>query len=217
MRRTIALGTMGFLALLATALVTWGSDGPDRVGWQGQQRSEDRGQAGGFGRQETGWGHGRHGFGRGAGLLHLADNPRVRAELSLTDEQVGRLHKLAVDSEKSSIKTRADLQLHRIELRELLRADNPDRDAIMSKVQEVSDLRGQMAKQHIETMLSARSVLTPEQQKKLRSFREQRGMAGPGHERRMEHGEGHARPFGCPGAPPAPAVPPAHSGGPAVQ
>jgi Spy/CpxP family protein refolding chaperone len=217
MRRTIALGTMGFLALLATALVTWGQEGPDRVGWQGQQRSEDRGRAGGFGRQEMGWGHGRHGFGRGAGLLHLADNPRVRAELNLTDEQVGRLHKLAVDSEKSSVQTRAELELRGIELREMLRAENPDHGSILKKVDEISALRGQKDRQHMETLLAARNVLTPEQQKKLRSFREQRGMAGPGHERRMEHGEGHARPFGRPGAPPAPAVPPAHSGGPAVQ
>jgi Spy/CpxP family protein refolding chaperone len=164
-----------------------------------------------------GWGHGRHGFGRGAGLLHLADNPRVRAELNLTDEQVGRLHKLAVDSEKSSVQTRAELELRGIELREMLRAENPDHGSILKKVDEISALRGQKDRQHMETLLAARNVLTPEQQKKLRSFREQRGMAGPGHERRMEHGEGHARPFGRPGAPPAPAVPPAHSGGPAVQ
>ena len=214
MRRTIALGTMGFLALLATVLVTWGLEGPDRVGWQGQQRFEDRGRAGGFGRQEAGWGHGRHGFGGGAGLLHLADNPRVRAELNLTDEQVGRFHKLAVESEKSSVQTRAELELRGIELREMLRAENPDHDSILKKVDEISALRGQKSRQHVETLLAARNVLTPEQQKKLRSFREERGFGGPGHEHRMEHGEGHGQPFGRPGAPP---VPPAHSGGPAVQ
>src|SRR5208283_2681713 len=117
MRRTIAVGTMGFLALLATAMVAWGFEGPDQVGWQGQHKFEDRGRAEGFGRQETGWGQGRHGFGGGVELLRLADNPRVRAELNLTDEQVGRLHALAVESEKSSIKTRADLQLRGVELR----------------------------------------------------------------------------------------------------
>jgi len=214
MRRTIAVGTMAFLALLATALVTSGQEGPDRVGWQGQQRSEDRGRAGGFGRQEMGWGHERHGFGRGAGLLRLADNPRVRTELGLTDEQVGRFHKLAVESEKSSVKTRAELELRGIELRELLRAENPDHDSILKKVDEISALRGQKARQRVETLLAARNVLTPEQQKKLRSFWQERGMGGPGHARSMERGEGHGRSFGGPGAP---AAPPAPTGGPAVQ
>ena len=224
MRRTIAVGTMAFLALLATALVTWGQEGPGRVGWQGQQRSEDRGRAGGFGRQEMGWGHEGHGFGRGAGLLHLVDIPRVRAELNLTDEQVGRLHKLAVESEKSSIKTRADLQLRGIELRELLRAEKPERDAIMSKVQEISDLRGQMAKQHMETLLAAGDVLTPEQLKKVRSFMVNHGLAGRGgpggswREHMMERQGGQGRPSGRPGGGPgAPAGAPTHTTNPATQ
>jgi hypothetical protein len=50
----------------------------------------------------------------------------VRMFLGLTDEQVGRLHKIGVEAEKASIQTHADLELGHIELRELLRADNPD-------------------------------------------------------------------------------------------
>jgi len=214
MRRTMAVCTIGLLALLATALVAWGQDGPDRAGGQRQQGFGERGRAGGFGRQGMRWGHGQHGFGREAGLLRLADNPRVRAALNLTDEQVGRFHKLAVESEKSSVKTHAELELRGIELRELLRAENPDHDSVMKKVDEISVLRGQTARQHMETLLAARSVLTPEQEKKLRSFREEHGFGGSGREHRMQRGEGYGRPSGGPDAPPAP---PAPTGGPAVQ
>jgi Spy/CpxP family protein refolding chaperone len=141
----------------------------------------------------------------------------LRAYLNLTDQQAERLHQISVDSRKSSVKTRADLELRSIELHELLRADSPDHDAVMKKVQEVSELRGQMMKQHMETLLAARSVLTPEQQKKLRSFQENRGFAGAGREHMMEHRGGHGGPGGHPGAPGAPAAPPPHPDEPPVQ
>jgi hypothetical protein len=48
----------------------------------------------------------------------------------------------------------------------------------MQKLDEVNALQGKMEKQHVETMLSARSVLTPEQQKKIKTFMENRGAGG---------------------------------------
>ena len=132
----------------------------------------------------------------------MAENPRVRTYLGLSDEQVGRLHKIGVDAQKASVQNRADMELRHIELRELLRADNPDHDAIMAKLDEVNALRGKMEKQRVETMLSARSVLTPEQLKKIKTFMENRG-AGGGPERghMMERRGGPGRPPGHPGGP----------------
>jgi Spy/CpxP family protein refolding chaperone len=100
------------------------------------------------------------------------------------------LHKIGVDAEKASVETRADMELRHIELRELLRADNPYHDAIMRKLDEVNALQGKMQKQGVETLLSARSVLTPEQQKKVKTFLENRGFGG-----------GSGRPSGHPGGP----------------
>ena len=158
------------------------------------------------------------GFGGGRGLLHMADNPRVRAYLNLTDQQVTSLHQISVESAKASIRTHADLELRRIELHELLRADNPDHDAVMRKVQEVSDLRGQMAKQHMETMFTARNVLTPEQIKKVKAFMEGGGRGGPGGPEGERPTERHGGPGRRPGGPGAPPAPPAHpSNPPAAQ
>jgi Spy/CpxP family protein refolding chaperone len=216
MRRKFALGTIGLMVLLAVGVTAWGGEvqaGP--ASSQGPHESWGQGHYRGYSHHGMGRWDGRLGFGGGRGLLRLADNSRLRAYLNLTDQQVGRLHQIAVDAEKSSVKTRADLELRGIELRELLRADNPDHDAVLKKVQEISELRGQMMKQHIESLLTAKSVLTPEQQKKLRSFREDRGFGGPA--RMMGHRAGQGRPVGQPGTPGAPAAPPVHPDEPPVQ
>jgi len=213
------------MVLLAAAIVSWAQEGtPQGAGpGQGQHQMGGGGQhqwgngphkfAGGgpgqFGRQgrpgerRMGWQRGgQRGFGGGGGLLRMAENPRVRQNLGLTDEQVGRLHKIGVDAQKASVQTRADMQLRRIELRELMRADNPDHNAIMQKLDEVNALQGTMQKQRVETMLSARSVLTPEQLKKIKTFMQNRG-AGGGPERghMMERRGGPRRPPGHPSGP----------------
>jgi Spy/CpxP family protein refolding chaperone len=137
----------------------------------------------------------------------MAENPRVRQYLGLTDEQVGRLHKIGVDAQKASVQTRADMELRHIELRELMRADSPDHNAIMQKLDEVNALRGKMEKQRVETMLSARSVLTPEQIKKLKTFRENHGAGGMERGPMREHRGGMGRPPVHPGGAPGGSTP----------
>jgi Spy/CpxP family protein refolding chaperone len=142
---------------------------------------------------------GGRGFGGGAGLLRMAENPRVRQALNLTDDQVARLRTISVDAEKASVQTRADMQLRHIELRELMRADNPNQSAIMAKLDEVNALQGKMGKQRVQTMLSARSVLTPDQIKKIKTFMENRGAGGGERGGMMERRGGMGRPQGHPG------------------
>jgi len=217
------------MVLLAAAMISWGQDGhPQGPGpGQGQHQFSGAGQhewgggrgefGGREGREHGGWEQGgHHEFGGGEHLLRMAENPRIRMFLGLTDEQVGRLHTIGVEAEKASVQTRADMELRHIELRELLRADNPDHDAIMQKLDEVNALRGKMEKQQVETMLSARNVLTPDQLKKVKAFMEHGGPGGMEREHGMErhggmgHPPGHGGPRGAPGMPaPKPQAPPA--------
>jgi Spy/CpxP family protein refolding chaperone len=146
------------------------------------------------------WGHrfrGQDPEARAGRLLALLDNDHVKSQLGLTDQQANQLRQIVVGAEKSSIKTRADMAVREIELRELLRSDNPDRETVLKKVQEISNLRGEMMKQHIEALLAAKSVLTPEQQKKIRSFIESHHFGPSEHREMREH-------HGMPGHPPAP-------------
>ncbi len=134
----------------------------------------------------------------GPRLLAMLENDRFKANLGLTDQQSDRLRQIVVDAEKSTVKIGADMAVRGIELRELLRADKPDREAVMRKVQELSNLRGEMMKQHVDSLLTAKTVLTPEQQKKIRTLIESRMggemFGGMMREHRMER----------PGGPPMP-------------
>ena len=147
----------------------------------------------------------------GERLLAMLNSDRAKAALGLTDDQATRLRQITVETEKAAIKTKADLAVRGIELRELLQADNPDRDTVMKKVQEVSDLTGQLMQQHVQALLSAKTILTPEQQKKIREFRANHRMGQPGMQ-----GMGARHP-GMPGGQGRPPMPPGPSSEPPVQ
>jgi Spy/CpxP family protein refolding chaperone len=110
-------------------------------------------------------------------LLSALDDPRVRTVLGLTDQQAGSLRKIVVDTETFTIKTGADIAVDSIDLRELLRADKPDRAAVMSKGDEISKSTSQLINHFLDAMLAAKAILTPEQQKMIRAYME-RGAPG---------------------------------------
>jgi Spy/CpxP family protein refolding chaperone len=132
--------------------------------------------------------------------------------LGLEGPQVERLRQIALEAEKANVRTRAEIEVRRIELREALRADKPDRDEILKKVQEISDLRGGMMKHNAEAILAAKAVLSPEQQRKVFFIIENRYEGVPGGEERRGM---RAKPLPRPGVPPEPV--PLHPGEPPVQ
>lgn len=164
--------------------------------------------------------------GVGAVLALAADQPgRDRAPgpggrpfeaLGLTDAQRTELRKLGSDHRKAMIRSRADMQVARLDLHDLLMAPNPDERAINAKVKELSDLQAAALRVHVDGRLALRKVLTPEQLEKFRQMqahrfaraRHRRFGGGPG----MRHGDGPRRggpPEGGPrgGRPPAPEQP----------
>jgi len=112
-------------------------------------------------------------------LLAALDDPRVRTMLNLTDQQADSLRKIIVGAETFTIKTGADIAVDSINLRELLRADKPDRAAVMSKGDEISKATSQLINHYLEAMLAAKAVLTPEQQKMIRAYIESGAPALP--------------------------------------
>jgi Spy/CpxP family protein refolding chaperone len=169
---------MALALVLGLGVATLGTVAYAQERGMGMGRAEARAhgfmQAGGFSRM--GGFHGRGEMGRR--LLALLDNPRFKQSLSLTDEQSGQLRKIIVGAEEASIKTRAEMAVSGIELRELLRADHPDREAVMKEADQISALRSQMMKQRLDALLAAKNILTPEQQARMRSFLERRAAGG---------------------------------------
>jgi hypothetical protein len=112
-------------------------------------------------------------------LLAALDDTRVRTMLGFTDQQADSLRKIVVDTEIFTIKTGAVIAVDSIDLRELLRADKPDRTAVMSKGDEISKSTSQLINHYLDAALAAKAVLTPEQQKMIRAYLESGAPAFP--------------------------------------
>ncbi|HTU50480.1 MAG TPA: periplasmic heavy metal sensor [Acidobacteriaceae bacterium] len=118
-------------------------------------------------------------------LARLANNPTFRERIGMTPEQAQKIRTETFDFQKAQIRNRADVQVKMLELRELLSAQNPDRNAINSKLEEVSAARLVQAKAAINFHLDMRAALTPDQKLKLQEMRKQFfqhrfGPGGPG-------------------------------------
>lgn len=127
--------------------------------------------------------------GRGQGMgPGMGPGPgRIKAELGLTDEQETQLRKLHLDQRKAQIRRRADLQVARMDLQELLAAKTVDDKAVAAKMKEINDLAAAGLKAHVDGQLGMRKVLTPEQVEKMKQLhnrpgrpqRQFRGRQGP--------------------------------------
>jgi len=95
----------------------------------------------------------------------------VLGELDLSKEQRERIADLREKQERSSIRLRADLQTARLDMRRLMRADRADRMAINRQIDRIAQLRAEMEKARVGTMLDVRGMLTPEQLERAREPR----------------------------------------------
>jgi Spy/CpxP family protein refolding chaperone len=104
------------------------------------------------------------------------------AALDLTDAQRDKLRDIHEVAARKSVQRGADMQLARMDLRKLMRADAPTTSSVNAQIDKITRLQADGMKAHFDTFMQARAVLTPEQLKKLKS--------GPGQmQMRMEHGE----------------------------
>ncbi len=105
-------------------------------------------------------------------LARLVNNPAVRERIGITPEQAQKIRTQTLNFRKDRIRNRANLQVSRLELKDLLSTDNPDRNAIDQKLQEISAVRLTQAKSAVDFHLDMRAALTPDQHRKLRQMRE---------------------------------------------
>lgn len=103
----------------------------------------------------------------------------IKAELGLSDVQHAQLKQFRLQERKATIRRRADLQIARLELRELLDAANLDEKAVAVKVKEISELQSTALKARVDGRIALRKVLTPEQFDKLQDLRRRRIGRGP--------------------------------------
>jgi Spy/CpxP family protein refolding chaperone len=104
-------------------------------------------------------------------LARLANNPTFRERIGMTQEQAQKIRTETFDFQKAEIRNRADVQVKKLELRELLSAENPNRDSVNSKLEEISTARLAQAKASVDFHLDMRAALTPDQKLKLQQMR----------------------------------------------
>jgi Spy/CpxP family protein refolding chaperone len=131
----------------------------------------------------------------------MPDGPRGRAmmmrhgmamrfaALDLTDAQRDKLRDIHEAAARKSVQRRADMELARMDLRKLMRADAPTTSSVNAQIDKITRLQADGMKAHFDTFMQARAVLTPEQLKQLKSGPAEM-RARPGHGEHMEHG-GH--------------------------
>jgi Spy/CpxP family protein refolding chaperone len=90
---------------------------------------------------------------------------KIIAKLKLTEEQKKDVGKIRFDTEKQEITQKAKNETARVELRQLFKADNPDKSAIEKKMNEIADLEVQMHMIKINSWFDINKLLTQEQQK----------------------------------------------------
>jgi Spy/CpxP family protein refolding chaperone len=106
---------------------------------------------------------GRHGGGHGGFAMH-----RRFASLDLTEAQRDKMRELHEAAQRKSIQRNADMQMARLDLHKLMRADAPNAQAVNAQIDKMSKLRADGMKAHYETFLQARALLTPEQLQQLK-------------------------------------------------
>ena len=88
--------------------------------------------------------------------------------LDLSDKQKDALKAIRSKVTKDTIKKRADLELARVDLRELLHKDPVDMSAVEASLKKAESVRTDLKLTHIKAMEEIKSILTPEQRKKLK-------------------------------------------------
>lgn len=107
---------------------------------------------------------------QGPEAMPMLDDPSLREQLGLTEEQVSKLRGLGFEAAKAGLRARSEMMLKRLELEELLQGDEPDRAALDKKIRELADTQYALLKNQTDHRLAFRQVLTPEQRTKARTL-----------------------------------------------
>jgi Spy/CpxP family protein refolding chaperone len=86
-------------------------------------------------------------------------------DLKLSEVQKKDVDKIRLEMEKQQIAQKAKNETMRLDLQQLFKADNPDKSAIETKLNEIANLEVQIHMIRIDSWFAVNKLLTPEQQK----------------------------------------------------
>jgi len=161
------------------------------------------------------------------------NNPRIVAQLKLTDDQRKAMDGILQQHKMTLIDLRANLEKAELTMEPLMKADQPNEAAILAQIDKVAQARAELEKGNARFLLAIRGQLTADQWKQVQTMRESRGerdgqhgawgkggprpgmrgQGGPGSQFRHRGPSGQGAPGqGAPPAPPAQGTQPSGSG-----
>jgi Spy/CpxP family protein refolding chaperone len=97
--------------------------------------------------------------------------PRVVEGANLTPQQIEQIEAIFLEHRKNLIDLTATLQKAQLDFKALVEKDIIDRDAVMTKLEEISRSRAEIMKMTVVMQLDINEVLTPEQRTTLKKMR----------------------------------------------
>jgi Spy/CpxP family protein refolding chaperone len=133
------------------------------------------GMQGGMGQKRMGMMHGAGGM-QGEGMMD-DDHPMWKhlMSLGLDDKQQDALRAIKSKAMKDAVRKKADKQIAKIELHDLLDKDTVDMKAVEALAKKIEGLKTEMFISHIKVKEEIKALLTPAQRKQLKD------MMSPGH------------------------------------
>jgi periplasmic protein CpxP/Spy len=133
------------------------------------------------------------------------NNPNVAQQVGVTDDQKKKMDDIFQQHKLQLIDLKASLEKQEAILQPLIGADQPDEAKILSQIDAIAQARAELEKANARMLFGIRTVLTPDQWKKLRTMAQNRG---EGMRKWGQRGEDRNGPGGQTGpdggAPPAP-------------
>jgi len=137
------------------------------------------------------------------------NNPKIVAELKLTDAQRKSMDETLLQHREPLIDLRASVEKAELELEPLMGEDQPNEGRILAQIDKVAQARAELEKANARFLLAIRSKLAPEQWKQLQADRATHGQPGHGWNRDGQGRGGHGPDGGGQGGRDRP-----HQGGP---
>jgi len=102
------------------------------------------------------------------------NNPRIVAQLKLTDEQRKAMDGIMQDHRMKLIDLRANLDKAEVAMQPLVKADQPNEAAILAAIDKVAQARAELEKGNARFLLAIRGQLTADQWKQMQTMHQNR-------------------------------------------
>ena len=123
------------------------------------------------------------------------NNPKIVDKLKLTDDQRKAMDEIFQQHREKLVDLRGNVEKAEIEMEPLVKADQPNEQAVLAQIDKVAQARAELEKANARFLFELRAKLTPDQWKQVQEFRQNHegmrhdwGNGGPARRRKQsEH------------------------------